>query len=135
MTITGEWIKSRRPFIGKVCRYGFTRLLGVLGYVGLLAIFVELMGQDPVISSAASFTITVLIVYFISYAWVFQSSRTHLYSFPRFLVSTLVAFLFNLGVMFLTVNIWGWWYVWGQLSATVIVPLVNFLLSFYWSFR
>jgi hypothetical protein len=136
MTAIDEWIKSNRSVIGKVCRYGVTRLLGALGHVGLLAIFVKLISGT---GSAHQFCCFI-------YDYCLYRLRNKLrMGFPKCLDS----FVFLSAIPdkcsgcvftqfdrdFVTVNIWGWWDVWGQLSATVIVPAVNALISFYWSFR
>jgi putative flippase GtrA len=79
--------------------------------------------------------LTIIILYLLSYTFVFQSSSNHSSAVPRFLIVSLVAFCLNAGVMYLTVNVLGWWYVWGQLSAVMVVPPVNFLLNSYWTFK
>ena len=103
--------------------------------MAMLVILVEGMERDPVLSSIASLVVMIFFVYVCSHFWVFQSSCGHTYSLPRFLILAMVAILLNTGIMYLTVDILGWWYIWGQLSATFIVPPTNFLLNFYWAFK
>ena len=127
--------KGKRLMIQRIFRYGLVRIFGVIAYFSILAFLIEIMKQDPVMSSVVAFVFTVVIAYLLSHTWVFQSSRNHSSAIPRFFVVTLVVFFLNTGIMYLTVDILGWWYVWGQLSAMVVVPPTNFLLNVYWSFR
>lgn len=119
----------------KMFRYGFSRILGVLGYFAVLTLLVEILGQDPVFSSVITFTLLFLIEYVVNYLWVFQTSLAHTSAFPRFLIITIAAFCLNFSVMYCTVNVFEWWYIWGQVSAIAIVPPANFVLNFYWGFR
>ena len=121
--------------IQQIFRYVLVRSFGVIVHFSILALLIEAMKQDPVMSSSIAFVLTIIILYFLSYTFVFQSSSNHTSAVPRFLIVSLVAFCLNAGVMYLTVNVLGWWYVWGQLSAVMVVPPVNFLLNSYWTFR
>ncbi len=131
----GSQKKDLGGMIRKVFRYGVVRLFGIFVYFSILALLIEIMKQDPVISSAVSFVLSVVILYVLSHSFVFQSSRHHSSAVPRFLVVSFIAFCLNTSVMHLTVNVLGWWYVWGQLSAVFVVPPTNFLLNMYWSFK
>jgi putative flippase GtrA len=119
----------------KLFRYGFSRGVGLVGYFSILTFLVEVLGQDPVISSLITFVLLFFVEYVLNYSWVFQTSREHGYTFPRFMIITIADFCLNASVMYCTVNVFGWWYIWGQVSAIAIVPPVNFVLNFYWSFR
>jgi putative flippase GtrA len=121
--------------IQQTFRYVLVRTFGFIVHFSILALLIEVMKQDPVMSSSIGFVLTIIILYFLSYTFVFQSSNNHASAVPRFLIVALVAFCLNAGVMYLTVNVLGWWYVWGQLSAVMVVPPVNFLLNSYWTFR
>ena len=125
--------KSRTP--QRIFPYGISRLIGILVYFSIMVFLVEILKHDPVMSSVVAFVFTFVIVYLLGHTWVFQSSRKHSSAIPRFLFVTFVAFFLNTGIMYLTVNFLGWWYVWGQLSAMVVVPPTNFLLNSYWTFR
>lgn len=109
--------------------------VGTLLYMANLTFLVEILRQGPVLSSICSFVFLILFTYGVSRFWVFESIRAHGYSVPRFLIVAMVGLSLNTGVMYFAVEIMGWWYIWGQLSATLIIPPTNFLLNFYWTFK
>ena len=123
------------PKIKRLIRYGIVGTAGMVLYFMTLAFLVEIMDLDPVLSSIVAFIFVTVFLYIFNRFWVFESTHGHSYSVPRFLVVSVLALFLNTGVMHLTINILGWAYLLGQLSATVIVPSTNFLLMYYWSFK
>ncbi len=119
----------------KFAKYAIVGFIATLIYMGMLVTLVEVIGMDPVVSSVISFIFILIGSYFGNRYWTFKSGRGHLYSLSRYLVVSLSGLSLNTGIMYLTVNILGWWYLLGQLIAIFVVPLSNFFLNFYWSFR
>jgi len=123
------------PMIKRLIRYGIVGGVGMVVYLVMLGFLVEILGQDPVLSSVVAFVVLTIFLYIFNRFWVFEANRGHGYSVPRFLVISGAALLLNTGVMHVTVNVLGWTYLLGQLAATGIVPPTNFLLMYYWSFK
>ena len=119
----------------KFTRYATIGVIATLFYMAMLIAFVEILHLDPVFSSSVSFVFILLGSYFANRWWTFRSVRGHAYSLPRYIIVSVSGLSLNTGIMFLTVNILGWWYISGQMIAIFTVPLSNFLLNFYWSFR
>lgn len=103
--------------------------------MGMLVALVEILSLDPVFSSVVSFVFILIGSYYANRYWTFRSDRGHSYSLPRYIIVSLSGLSLNTGIMFLTVNILGWWYMFGQLIAIFVIPLSNFMLNFYWSFK
>jgi putative flippase GtrA len=116
-------------------KYAAVGAIATLIYMGMLVALVEVLRLDPVLSSVISFIFILVGSYFANQYWTFRSGRGHLYSIPRYVVVSLSGLSLNTGIMYLTVNVLGWWYILGQMVAIFVVPLSNFLLNFYWSFR
>jgi putative flippase GtrA len=122
---------------------GFSRLIrhliaggtGTLFYMVFVAVLVELAGMHPVTSVIICSLLLDVFIYVISRTWVYNSTMSHAYALPRFVFILIVALALNSGIMYLTVNIFELWYVWGLVFATFIVPATNYILSYYWAFR
>ena len=121
--------------INRFIRHLMVGGIGMLFYMVNLTILVEIFKQNAVLSSIVAFIFLTLYTYLMSRFWVYQVTQGHGYSFPRFIVVTLIAFLLNTGVMYFSVEIFKWWYIWGQVGAALIVPPTNFLLNYYWAFK
>jgi putative flippase GtrA len=119
----------------KFTKYATVGAIATLIYMGILVALVEILQLDPVLSSVIAFIFILIGSYYANRSWTFRSNRTHGYTFPRYIMVSLSGLLLNTGLMFLTVNILGWWYISGQMIALAAVPLSNFILNFYWSFR
>jgi len=126
------------PSVGITSRW-FRHLIaggiGTLFYMGLVTFFVEITLIYPVYATAIAFGISVIYTYIINRKWVHNTSSNHSYTLPRFGVVTANGLLLNVGIMFLAVEVFEWWYIMGVICATVIIPPTNFLLNYFWAFK
>ena len=119
----------------RIIRYCVLGGLGSVIYLGVTMAFVEILGFQPTVASIVGFLCVLLIVYLPNLFWVFDSTRAHRSSFPRFVIVSGVGLLGSTAAMYGAVNIIGLNYMWGVLGATAVVPPVNFILNSYWTFR
>ena len=115
-------------------RYSLVGVFSVLLYYVSLIFLVEVMRLSPTLASAFAFGLIVVIAYVLNYYWTFQSQSRHTYVIPRFILTSLLGLLLNTGVMFVSVEILGLWYLVGASIGVVIGPVSNFLLNSNWSF-
>ena len=92
------------------------------------------MKLSPTLASAYAFGLILVIAYILNYYWTFQSKNRHTYVIPRFILTSLIGLLLNSGIMFVSVEILGLWYLVGASIGIIIVPVNNFLLNSNWSF-
>lgn len=116
-------------------RYVVVGAVGTVGYVCILKMFVDGLKQEPVMSSGISFILIVMATYLGNYFWTFQSSTHHFVVLPRFACIALIGFVLNVAIMYLSVDVLGLWYLVGALMTVFVVPVSNFVLHVYWSFR
>jgi putative flippase GtrA len=128
-------LKERKHFILSFVRHLIVGGIGTLFYIAGLAFLVEILNWNPVISTILSFLTLVILTYLFNHFWVYRSSRKHSYSAPRFAVVCTIGLILNAGIMYSVVEFLEWWYIWGIVVATMVVPLTNFLLNFYWAFK
>lgn len=100
----------------------------------MVSICYLILGLGIGVSTTLAFLVAVACSYAGGYFYTFQSSRRHVESSVRFLVSTLVGLGWNVVVMVLLVDYRAWEYWLAFLPATAVVMLNNFLLSKYWVF-
>lgn len=115
-------------------RYVIVGMLGTVAHLGVLAVFVEVLGQDAIIGAVAGFLSALSVSYMLNHYWTFQSHRRHLSSFWRYTTVSLAGLLLNTGIMYALIIFLNWWYFTAQLSVILVVPVCNFLLNRYWTF-
>jgi putative flippase GtrA len=120
---------------GVFFKYAAVGVIGTFIYLLILYLLIEILKLEPVISSTIGFVIIVIISYWLNYRWTFSSSSRHLVAFPRYATVSLVGLGLNASIMFIAVNIFNLWYGIGQIISFVVIPLCNFYLNSYWSFR
>jgi putative flippase GtrA len=119
----------------KFVKYSIVGILGATLHTGTLIFLVEILKQNPLVSSAAGFLTALIVQYFMNYLWTFRSDQNHRYALPRYVFVSVTGLAMNVSIMYITVNIFGWWYLIGQAIAIILVPISNFLLNYSWSFR
>ena len=115
-------------------RYSLVGVFSVLLYYISLVFLVEVMKVNPTLASAYAFGLILVFAYILNYYWTFQSKNRHTYVIPRFILTSLLGLLLNSGVMFVSVEILGLWYLVGASIGIVIGPVSNFILNSNWSF-
>jgi putative flippase GtrA len=118
----------------RVIRYGLAGLLATAVYFLAVIGLVEVAGLTAVWAAAIATLIVMVTSYLVNRAWVFDASRPHSSSFPRFAAATGLSIVLNTGLMHLAVKILGWPYLAGAVLTTAIVPPVNFVMNYLWSF-
>jgi putative flippase GtrA len=117
-------------------RYVLVGLLGAVAHLSTLSILVERFGVNPIAGSVAGFLVALTLSYWLNSRWSFnQSPQQHRQAIIRYTCVSLLGLGFNTLIMFCLVQQVGMWYFLGQAIAAVIVPLHNFLLNFYWTFK
>lgn len=121
-------------FSRSVLLYVVVGLGGYAVYLVLLAGQVEWLGVDPVIASVTSFIVVLLASYWLSHQWVFRSRRNHRSAFVRYVIVTGIGLLLNITIMYVTIHLMDWWYMYSQVLVFTAVALNNYLLNHYWTF-
>lgn len=132
---TVEYFKSKHDVFLQFIRFGLVGIISTLTHMGTLIFLVELLEFNPIIASTVGFILAVIISYFLNYRFTFRVHGGHFHHFPRYAVVCIVGFSLNTGIMFLTVNILKWWYVAGQICTLLVVPVSNFTLNKFWTFK
>ena len=131
--ITAQNIKTVN--ILQFIRFGLVGIIATLCHMGTLIILVEIFKYIPLLASTIGFILAVLVSYILNYRFTFMVSGSHAMFFPRYLIVCITGLTINTSIMYVTVNVLNWWYIIGQISTLAIVPVTNFTLNKFWTFK
>jgi putative flippase GtrA len=120
----------------KVITYGVIGVFGTSIHFSTLVLMVEFFGIDPIISSITGFVLTVIISFFLNKNYTFNAhSENRIYLFIKYFVVSLCGLFLNSFTMYFTIKILSLHYLIGQVIVVVFVPIINFSLNYFWTFR
>ena len=126
-------IVSKELFL-KFIKYSVVGCISVLIYFLSVFVLVELFDKDPIFGSTLSFIIMTFISFLLNKKYTFGSDFSY-NQLLRFLVVSAIGFTLNFGIMYLVVNVLSLHYSIGELLTTLIIPIINFILNNYWTFK
>lgn len=109
-------------------------MLGAVLHFSSVIVLVEKAGLDPVIGSALGFFLALVVSFYLNRNWTFESRAAGPRQFLIYSLVSLNGLLLNSGIMYFSVHVWQWNYLYGQGLAAVVVPISNFILNRIWTF-
>jgi putative flippase GtrA len=123
-------------YIGKVLRYGIVGVIGTVTHFSVLVILVELFNQSALLSSSIGFIVTVLISFVLNSKYTFKQGKDHNHiKFMKYAIVSCTGFLLNYVMMYTFVEILSFHYSIAQGFVVIVLPISNFLLNNYWTFK
>lgn len=117
-----------KKIIKQIWRFG---IIGVLSFVidyTLLYIITEFAGINYLVSSAVSFTVSVIFNYILSIKWVFSTNNAKkIKNFILFVILSIVGLGINQFIMWFLVEAYNVFYLLSKVFATLIVMIYNFI--------
>ncbi|WP_186320270.1 GtrA family protein [Paenibacillus sp. Y412MC10] len=131
--ITWKQIRSNIiPFI----IYGGIGVIGTVIHTGTLTLLVELFNTEPLIASCVGFILSLIVSYILNLRFTFHPKNVKLVTvFLKYALVSLTGLFLNLLIMYITVYILQFMYLYGQVLVILVVPINNFLLNKFWAFR
>lgn len=113
----------------QIIRFGFVGGSAFVIDYGIMIFLTEVFEINYLVSSAVSFTVSVIYNYILSVKWVFDVSgnRSKTQDFAVFIVLSIIGLGINQLVMWLAVDILGIFYMISKIGATAIVMVYNFI--------
>lgn len=121
-------------FNNRFLRFLFVGGTATLLQMLILVLLVEQFGLYPVVGSTLGYGIAALYNYLMNYHLTFASDKSHLETFPKFLVVVCVGMTSNALCMALFVAV-GLHYLLAQVGAILVTLVINFLLHKFWIYR
>lgn len=103
--------------------------VGTAAHFATLILLVQSIGWPPALATTAGFVVGAAVNYGLNYHLTFQSSARHAVALPRFLGIALLSMLLNLAIVWALVHWQTAHYLVGQVVATTVVLVVNFLAN------
>ncbi|CAG7626823.1 hypothetical protein PAESOLCIP111_02854 [Paenibacillus solanacearum] len=116
-------------------KYGVVGALGTVLHFASLYALVEWLNVPPVAASALGFLLVLLVSYVLNKRWTFQSTPSGWGPLLKYCVVSVTGLGLNVALMYVSVELLHWHYLIGQCTVVVAVPLSNFILNYYWTFR
>lgn len=120
-----RFIKNDR-FI-EIFRFCITGGVSFVIDYGILFILTEFAGLNYLISSGISFTVSVIVNYFMCVRWVFEAKNANGKSVTIFIGSSVVGLILNQIFMWLFVEIFGAFYMVAKIITTLLVMFWNYV--------
>jgi putative flippase GtrA len=119
--------------IRRMIRFGLTGLLNTAVHVVIASSLIELMSVMPAIANGIAFTFATLISYFINTVWSFAGTL-HGRTLFRFVAVSLMGLALASGVSG-AISYLGLSYWYGIAAVVSVLPLFNFSMHHFWTYR
>jgi len=120
----------------KVISYSFVGIIGTLIHFSTLVILVEAFKIDPLLSSGIGFILTVILSFVLNMKYTFKiKNRKKAHLFIKYLTTSIIGLMLNNCIMYYFVRILSLHYSIGQAVVVICIPIINFLINNYWTFK
>lgn len=112
----------------QLIKFGFVGVIAAIVDVGLLVLLKEIFHIEVIISSAISFSVSVVINYILSMSFVFEGKKQgKIKEFTVFVLLSIGGLCINQAIMWLGVEIINAYYLAVKIFAMIFVPVYNFI--------
>lgn len=117
----------------QIIKFGFVGVLCFIIDYGLMILQTELLGFHYLISSAISFTVAVVVNYYLSIRYVFNTSKkiSSTALFFTFVILSIIGLGINQLIMLICVEFLIIFYTVSKLISTIVVMIFNFITRKY----
>jgi len=124
-----------KTLMSRAVRYGIAGVIATAIYFLAVMVFVDRMRIAPVVAAVLATMIVIVTSYVINRAFVFDTDRAHASAFTRFVVASVASIGINAGLMHVATSTMGWSYLAGAALTTLVVPPLNFVVNYFWTFK
>lgn len=124
----------RKPIVQKLMMYSLVGCICTCIYFLSMFILVERIDKEPIISSIISFVIMTLFSFILNMKFTFGGEYSK-QKLVRFFIVASIGFTLNFVIMYTLVQVLSFHYLIGEIATTLTIPLVNFFLNHYWTFK
>lgn len=132
--IEKETIMHIKNVAFKFIKYSFVGIICTFIYFLFIFLFVEFLKKDPVLSAAVSFVIMTVFSFLLNKKYTFGGIYSH-QQLLRFSLVAGIGFTLNFIIMYAVVHLLSLHYIVGEITTLLIIPIVNFILNNFWTFK
>jgi len=123
----------------QLIKFGLVGLAGTIIDVGVLNLLHQVFAVMVYLAATISFTLAVINNFLLNKYWTFKDkeayrTKSHI-QFFQFIFVSVIGLLINLGLMYLLIEYFGFWFNWAKLGAIIVVLFWNFFANKFWTFR
>ncbi len=119
----------------RVLRFGVVGVAATATHVGSTLAFVEYGGVSPELGTTLGMTLAMWVSYFGHQMFTFGVAADHRTYLPRFIVTTIIAYLLNIGLVAGSTHLLGLPYQVGLAVVQVVIPITNYVIGRLWVFE
>ena len=119
----------------RIARFGVVGVGATATHMATAVLCVELAGLSPELATTIGMGASMGVSYFGHQMFTFGVKADHRTYLPRFLVSTVIAYLLNVGLVALITEGLRQPYQLGLAVVAVVIPLSNYLIGRLWVFE
>ncbi len=131
---TNIFLKS---FIIQISKFVIVGGLGALINVSILFILTDIFNVFYLISEIIAFIISASQNYVLNKIWTFKEKLKNsvIKKYFKYLLISMISLLFNISVLYMLVEFFGFWYIYAEIVAIIFSSLINFLGNKIWTFK
>ncbi|MBF0621268.1 MAG: GtrA family protein [Magnetococcales bacterium] len=127
--------QDQSHLLKQMVRYGIAGVLGATLHTGILVLLVQWLDLNPTLSTTVGFIVTVVVTFHINKHWTFDTREIASTALYRYVIISCIGLALNAGCMHLTTITFNLHYLIGQGIVIVLIPINNFILNYYWTFK
>ncbi|PLT33257.1 GtrA family protein [Bacillus sp. V5-8f] len=124
----------RKGLLFKFMKYSVVGFISTVIYFLSIFVLIEVFEKDPILASSISFVIMTIFSFILNKKYTFGGHYTNK-KFIRFIFVSTVGFILNYAIMFTILHVFSFHYLVGELVTILVIPLINFTLNNYWTFK
>lgn len=121
--------------VRKFLSFGLVGLIGTAVHYFVLVVLVEIAKTEPVMAATWGFAAGAVVNYLLNKRYTFRSKKNHLDAAPKFFTVAIITGILNTLIVYAGVTIIGLNYMIVQISATIVVFVLNFIFNNVWTFQ
>ena len=132
-------LEKKKQLIFQFIKFGIVGVIGTLIDIGILNYLHQHFGISVYLAATVAFVVAVINNFLFNKYWTFKNeagyqSKSHV-QFIQFIFISIVGLLINLGIMYLLIEYFDFWFNWAKLAAIIVVLFWNFIANKLWTFR
>lgn len=125
------------PTPSEFVRFGLVGGTGVVVNLLVMAFLVEVFHLHYMLAAVGAFGVAVSSNFYLNKIFTFpgKNGLQVRHQYVNFVLASLFGVLLNLGILYILVEFSHWWYLYAQLTAVILVGMVNFVNAKVFAFR
>lgn len=126
-----------KSFIIQIIKYATVGACGTIFNISILFLCTEILNIFYIISEIIAFFISVIPNFLINKIWTFKESLDDkiVVKYFQYIIVSTFSLVINLTTLFILVNYFAIWYIFGEVLAIFVAFIISFLAHKLWTFR